>query len=162
MSQSKSGKSDYDIDVWDQILDEYESSLGLPKFKEFGGNEERIEQYLSMSRDQLEKLDRQTCAVIAYELVAYSVFIQRALNRQMARVNWAKENIKRIIGPKLGNYKGSWNQQEYSAIKDDDVANKLQRIKIYAQGRVDRLSFLASSLKNLGDFLKNLQYSKGE
>ena len=55
---------------------------------------------------------------------------------------------------------GSWESQFHQAIKGDDYASKIQKIKVYAQQRVDRTIFLATSIKNMSDLFKNLQMAK--
>jgi hypothetical protein len=57
-------------------------------------------------------------------------------------------------------YKGSWDSQYYQAIREDGYALKLESIKTYAQQRADRLTYLASSVKNLSDLFVNLQRAK--
>ena len=57
-------------------------------------------------------------------------------------------------------YKGSWDSQYYQAVKEDGYASKLESIRVYAQQRADRLTYLASSVKNLSDLYINLQRAK--
>ena len=57
-------------------------------------------------------------------------------------------------------YKGSWDSQYYQAVREDGYACKLESIKTYAQQRADRLTYLASSVKNLSDLFVNLQRAK--
>ena len=146
---------------WDNLLDEYENSIGLPVYNADALPESDLQQYLSMSRDKLEKLGPQDCAEIAYTLGQFSFHIQRTANRETARLNWADETIKEVIADDINNYKGyGYVEKSMQAIKHNEKANKLNRIKKYAKQRVDRLCYLSNSIKNLSDILLSIQRAK--
>lgn len=150
-----------ELQEWDNILDEYEKTIGLPIYKENGLDENELEQYLTMSRNELEKFHPEDCGQIAYRLGQYSFHIQRTSNRETARHNWADETIKEIIADEINNYKGyGYVEKSLQAIKHNDRANKLNKIKKYAKQRIDRLSYLASNIKNLSDILLSIQRIK--
>ena len=135
------------LEKLDSILDSYESELGIPPYKkEF--YDDSIQQYLQLSRNQIEKLTPEQCAEAALLLASLSFHLQRSYNREIARVNWADQ------------YKGSWESQFNQAIKEDTYATKVQQIKRYAQQRGDRLTYLASSIKNISDIFLSVQKSK--
>jgi len=143
----------------DEILDEYESSIGISKFKEQAMDEE-VKKYLSMDRNQIEKLTVQECGEAALMLGGLSFHIQRCYNREISRVNWADNLLKKTIAGEEQQYRGSWESQYNQAIKNNDYANDLLKLKSYAQQRADRLTYIASSAKNMSDLYKNLQMAK--
>jgi hypothetical protein len=114
-----------------------------------------------MDRDMLEKLSPEDCAQIAYRLAQFSFHTQRTLNREMARYNWADETIKETIADDINNYKGyGYIEKSAQAIKHNDKAATLQKIKKYAKQRSDRLTYLSSSIKNLSDIILSIQKAK--
>lgn len=146
---------------WDNLLDEYENSIGLPVYNADALSESDLQQYLSMSRDKLEKLGPQDCAEIAYILGQFSFHIQRTANRETARLNWAEDTIKEVIADDINNYKGyGYLEKSMQAVKHNERANKLNKIKKYAKQRVDRLCYLSNSIKNLSDILLSIQRAK--
>lgn len=151
-----------EVKYWDDILDEYESSIGLGKYSESHSfSEDELNQYFTMNRDAVEKLSPEDCAQISYRLAQYAFFIQRTLNREIARHNWAEENIKDTIADEINNYKGyGFMEKSLQAIKHNDKATSLNKIKKYAQQRMDRLSYLANSIKNLSDIMLSVQRTK--
>lgn len=151
-----------DLSHWDNILDEYESGLGLGKYSDVHSfTDDELSNYLNMNRDAIEKLGPEDCAQIAYRLAQYAFFLQRTLNREIARHNWAEENIKETIADEINNYKGyGYMEKSLQAIKHNDKASSLQKIKKYAQQRMDRLSYLAGSVKNMSDILLSIQRTK--
>jgi hypothetical protein len=150
------------VDQWDKVLDEYEQSVGLGKYNNINGfTEAELSSYLSMNRDSIEKLTPEDCAQIAYRLAQYSFFLQRTINRETARFNWSEETIKETIADELNNYKGyGFLEKSLQAIKHNEKASALNKIKKYAQQRMDRLNYLASSVKNLSDIMLSVQKTK--
>lgn len=150
-----------DISYWDSILDEYENSIGLPSYAADSVPSSELNQYLIMSRDELEKLGPEDCAQISYRLGQFSFHVQRSANREMARYNWADETIKELIADEINNYKGyGYVEKAYQAIKNNDKASALNNIKKYAKQRSDRLVYLSNSIKNLSDILLSIQRNK--
>ena len=157
----KSSKEE--VKHWDDILDEYENSIGLPVYKNDALSENELNEYLTMNRDSLEKLSPEDCAQISYRLGQFSFYLQRSINREIARYNWAEENIKEVIADEINNYKGyGYIEKSLQAIKHNDKATALNNIKKYAKQRTDRLSYLANSIKNLSDIMLSIQKSKNK
>lgn len=149
------------VAYWDTVLDDYENGIGMPKYSNDFMPEDELQQYLSMNRDVLEKLNPEDCAQISYRLGQFSFHIQRTLNREIARHNWAEETIKEVICMDINNYKGyGYLEKSMQAINDNERAVALNSIKKHAKQRMDRLSFLANNLKNLSDILLSIQRTK--
>lgn len=156
---NKSSKEE--LQEWDNILDEYESTIGLPKYVSTTLPETELNQYLTMNRDEIERLNPEDCAQISYRLGQFSFHIQRTINRELARLNWSEDNIKVVIADEINNYKGyGFVEKSLQAIKHNDRASALNKIKIFAKQRSDRLSYLANSIKNLSDILLSIQKTK--
>lgn len=150
-----------EVAYWDEILDSYEKGIGLPLYSTDAVSEDELQEYLTMNRDALEKLNPEDCAQIAYRLAQFSFHIQRTLNREIARHNWAEETIKEVIADEINNYKGyGYVEKSLQAIKHNDKAMKLNSIKKYAKQRMDRLSYIANNMKNLSDILISIQRNK--
>lgn len=150
------------VDQWDKVLDEYESSLGLGQYSQLHNfSEDELNNYFAMNRDAVEKLTPEDCAQISYRLAQYSFFLQRTLNREIARHNWAESTTKETIADEINNYKGyGFVEKSLQAIKHNDKAQALAKIQKYAKQRMDRLSYLANSVKNLSDIMLSVQRTK--
>jgi hypothetical protein len=151
-----------DLQHWDKVLDEYEKSISLPEYAQsYGVSEQEMNTYLTMSRDEIEKLSPEDCAQISYRLGQFAFHVQRTINREIARQNWAEESIKETIADEVNNYKGyGYIEKSLQAIKHNDKAQSLSSIKKYAKQRSDRLSYIANSLKNLSDIMLSIQRAK--
>lgn len=156
-----SRNSKEEIKHWDDILDEYERSIGIPVYKDDSMPSDELNLYLTMTRDSIEKLTPEDCAQISYRLAQYSFHVQRTVNRELARYNWAEELIKETIADELNNYKGyGYIEKSTQAIKHNNKAQSLNKIRIYAKQRSDRLSYLANGIKNLSDIILSIQKTK--
>jgi hypothetical protein len=150
-----------DLEKWDSILDEYENVIGLHKYAAGLLSEDELNSYFSMSRDSIEKLSPEDCAQIAYRLSQFAFHVQRTLNREITRFNWADETVKEVVADEINNYKGyGYIEKYYQAIKHNDRAQSLNAIKKYAKQRIDRLSYISNSIKNLADMILNIQKTK--
>lgn len=150
-----------ELAYWDQILDEYENSIGLPNVAQNADNCKELDEYLNMSRDVIEKLNPEDCAQISYRLGQVAFHIQRTLNREIARHNWAEDSVKLVIAEELGNYKGyGYIEKFYQAVKNNEKASSLYKIQKYAKQRMDRLGYLSNSIKNLSDIIISIQRNK--
>jgi len=147
---------------WDRVLDEYEKSIGISTYETHNKfTEDELNSYFTMNRDAIEKLTPEDCAQIAMRLSQYALFVQRTLNREIARHNWAEESIKETIADEINNYKGyGYVEKSLQAIKHNDKASSLNKIKKYAKQRMDRMSYIANNIKNLSDILLAVQKTK--
>lgn len=149
------------VEYWDGILDQYETSVGLPQYKAHQLDEQELENYFSMNRDALEKLTPDDCGQISYRLAQFAFHIQRTLNREIARYNWAEEGIKETIADEINNYKGyGYVEKSCQAIKHNEKATTINKVRKYCKQRMDRLSYLANSIKNLSDILMSIHRNK--
>lgn len=149
-----------ELEYWDKILDEYENSIGIPNVHN-PENSKELDEYLNMSRDVLEKLNPEDCFQIAYRLGQTAFHIQRVLNREIARHNWAEDSVKLVVAEELNNYKGyGYVEKFYQAVKYNDKAQTLHKIQKYAKQRMDRLGYLSNSIKNLSDIIIAIHRNK--
>lgn len=150
-----------EVQYWDSILDEYEKGIGISLYSPVSLPEDELNTYLSMNRDQIEKLTPEDCAQIAYRLGQFAFHLQRTANREIARYNWADETIKEVIADELNQYKGyGYIEKSAQAIKHNEKATMLNNIRKYAKQRIDRLSYLANSVKHLSDIILAVQKTK--
>lgn len=149
------------VQEWDKVLDEYEQSLGLGSYKPDSFSEEELNGYFQMNRNELEKTTPEVCGEISYRLAQFAFHIQRSINREIARLNWAEETIKETIADEINNYKGyGFIEKSLQAIKHNEKASALNKIKKYAKQRSDRLQYLANGIKNLSDIMLSIQKTK--
>jgi len=121
---------------------------------------EEYEGYFNMSESEINNLSPNESARIAVRLSQYAIFIQRVLNKDKARAQWLKWEIKKIIAPKINQYSGGWELQEQQAILDDEIAAKRQAQLFVVDARIESLNNISFAINRLADQFKNLKFYK--
>ena len=144
-----------------ELLDEYESGIGLPPHSP-PGSESELNKYFSFDRDVIEAMSAEECATTAYRLAQFSFYFQREVNRETAREKWAKSQLDDTISKELSGYdKFTKHDVKISMIcQENSYAKTLRSIQIKAEQRVTRLTYLSSSIKNLSDTMMAIQKVK--
>lgn len=163
MSEENKEWTDNIIDKSDNLLDEFEGTVGVP-VNILPGSPDEFKRYLSMDITSLEKLDQKDCANIGYRLIQFSLYIQRSLNREKGKTKILTKKINSIIAPNMSNYnsRSGWDLQRAAAIEDNDAAKSLSSAITESEARQERLEFVATGIKNLADQMNKIQFSKRE
>ena len=117
------------------------------------------EETLNWSRGAISKADPSECAVRAYELYAYSEYINHILNKEQYVLDWAENALWYIVADKLQQYGDKftkWQEKYYSAVKENPLAVQILKIKQHAIARVTVLSGKADKIQKMADILQNL------
>ena len=155
---STSGQANLDelLKQVETVLDEYENSHSIIPAKR------NIDKYLNMSRDEISRLDHQSCLEIAYELTCHSIYIQSIYNKESGRLKWAKSIVRTYCCPEWNNYKSFFmDEMRISAIaRDNSAVKKILKIKNYAEQRLERLNQVANNIKYLSGVFTEIAKSK--
>jgi hypothetical protein len=144
----------------EEILDEYESKLGLPAFCP-QAIEAEATRLLRLTPQEMSKLAPDEKGEASVTLKQFAFYIQKAFNKEQARVHWAEERVKKVIAPGLAQQKAyAFEERKLLAIQENDAAIILERIRVNAQARVDRLSFITHRIEALAMSLFNIQRGK--
>lgn len=130
------------------LLDSYEQSIGLPANSP-PGEENELQQYLDMTRNQVEALDAGTAVGISYRLSQFAFYFQRAINREKANKTWADTELTYIVCKEALQYDRYTPNKTELVCRENSAARELRSISIYAQQRIERLEELSSGLRNL-------------
>lgn len=143
------------------MLDKYEEFSGLPTFQAF--DSQHIDKYFKMTIEQINKLSPEDCATAAFMLAQYSFYVQRLYNRESAQNRWASDQLTKLVCDKLGDYSDSYMKYDNKIAliaKENEVVAKLQSVINYTVQIMERLNYLATSIKNMGDIMANVGKAK--
>jgi hypothetical protein len=91
----------------------------------------------------------------------YALHLQTVYNKEQSRVNWANDNLRRIMANTVHNNQGrSAEERRLIAIKENEYARKLDELKTWAQMIVDRLAFESARVEFIARAFLSLQQSK--
>lgn len=94
-------------------------------------------------------------------LSGYMIYLAQYENKLQSYNNWCEKNIKFIVGRNLANTPYSFfGEKEYYIRSNEENAQKLDKIQLGLQVRLDNLKNLSFRLNNLYDSLKVLQQTK--
>jgi len=156
--QAKSQTLEEQMELAHKLLDEFESIHNLSK--PTVPNE--TEEILNLTHPQLEKLGAVECAEKAYQLAQYSYYIQRVHNKEAATLKWLKDKLDYFIAAKWSDY-DSYTRYEMRGrliARDNQVVNRLLKLISYSEQKIERLSFLGTTISKMSDKLENLQRAK--
>ncbi len=144
-----------DIEKINQYLDEFEAKCGQPDtIREDTIN--KATALLDIDFSNFRKTSEE-CATDALILSTYVHNLQRVINREKGIVLWAKERIKKVIGPLMKHQNAyHWEERQMCAISSDALASRLFKIKVDAELRLTRIESLYFSVKNIADRLSDL------
>lgn len=142
----------------DDILDEYESTIGLPGKDAYPS----MEKYLNPTED-VSVLTAEQCGEHALALSRYSFFLQRRYNTEVARLNWAESTLNQYTGSRASEYIGEYKpveERQALVIKNDSYATKLLKIRDHAKQRANRVFGLSQKIDNIVKSLLELQNTR--
>lgn len=152
------------LEVRNQVLEDWESKIGLPPSNPPGTKEE-LQAMLNWGQAEIEKMSPHQAISASYKLSAFSIYFQRCLNRQRAALSWVKSQIMDIVAERWQEY------DKYTKLEariplvcnEDSAARELRKAKDTFEQRIERLNELASGIKNLSYVISLvLKHKSGE
>ena len=142
-----------------RLLDEYSIKLGLGRLQ--ATNE--VEKYLNLSQADIRRLTPEECGEAAYLLNRAALYVQNEINKAQADINWCQTYIDFLIAKSIESVGGQYMPHDCKktlAIRQNDVAMKLQEIITSAKLRLDAMSFIPNHLRALAGTFEKIQYDR--
>tara|TARA_R100001377_G_scaffold69542_1_gene44880 strand:+ start:459 stop:920 length:462 start_codon:yes stop_codon:yes gene_type:complete len=136
-------------------MDSWLGSKSLPLVDE----NPQIKMILNMNATEIRELSNDECSAYAYELYAYSEYVEGVRTKEKIVLDWADASIWYIISTVMQNYGTQytkWQEKYYAAIKENPTASDILRIKNHAECRVTTLDGKSARIQKMADILTNL------
>jgi hypothetical protein len=145
------------IELAEQVLNQFENKIGLPTNSP-PGEEQELNQYLSMDRNDIERLSPVECGIIGYRLSQFSFYIQRTYNRCQSIVTWVETKLNRTLAQCIGDYdKFMKHDMKVGKIaSENEEVHSLLQLQNYTNQRAKQLEHLSFSLKSLSDAIEKV------
>lgn len=143
---------------WEQVEDalrSFEKRIGIS-----GMSSTEVSKWINITHLELIKLSPEECAEGAYLLCQEATFIQYQINALQSKIEWCNRKINLIIAPIIKNQITRYMENELKrayAVKQNDMAEKLQKIVNEAESYHSRLVYLPNSLRSQADKLTKYQ-----
>ena len=113
---------------------------------------EEVDGIMALTVSELRSLDQQKALSFSFVLFSHAEYLQSLHNKEKTIVNFCTDSIWFIVADKMDNYGGQyakWEVRYYSAIKENPMASELNRLKLSAEARVNRISGKIDSVKKI-------------
>jgi hypothetical protein len=117
---------------------------------------------LTLTGEDIAKLNAEQCGEAATDLAAYGIYIQRVLGKERALLNWLEGRINLEIANELNNYEGYYSniQRRAIALVNNAYAKELEEFRLNSQLKVDMLDGLTYQINQLTKVLLETQRVK--
>lgn len=149
--------ADDEIRKIDNLLKQYEEKNNIHTIK----HDPETNRILDLTLDELKKITEIECGIYAYVLSKHAYNIQKLVNEEQARYNWADNRLKQIYGKYGQSCRGyTFEERLLSLVSNNDYARRLHELMGFAQNRIDRLNFLSTKVSFISKTLDSLKDSK--
>ena len=118
-----------------------------------------VERILNMRSDTISSLTPAEILSYSFILFSHAEYLQSLYNKEKSVVNFCGDSIWFIIGNKMDNYGGQyakWEVRYFSAIKENPLASELNRLKLIAEARANRLKDKSEIVRRMGTVFQDL------
>jgi len=125
-----------------------------------------VEKTLSLTSFELKSLTSEECCEKAYAIYNYCNFLQKKHNKEVARLKWCEEFINHAVSKRSNEFDKytKWEVKINSVIRDDDLVQKVWRVKRVIDGSVTSSSEIIRDIRKQADTLLELsrrKYNRG-
>lgn len=116
-----------------------------------------IERILNMRPDTISILTPAEALSYSFILFSHAEYVQTLYNKEKSVVDFCDSSIWFIVADKVNNYGGQyakWQEKYYSAVKENPLASELNKLKLAAESRINRLSGKADTVKKMANVLQ--------
>ncbi len=160
--ESDAGTADAARLSGDRTLDAWERSMGLPADCP-AAVEVEATRLLQLDPDSLRVMTAAQCGEAAYSLELFALYLQKAANREQARLTRADERLARILPPLLSQRREYMlEERRLHAVAASPEARAVDALRAEARIRLDRLAYLASRVSALARILTELQKTRND
>jgi len=118
-----------------------------------------VEHILNMRSDTINSLAPAEILSYSFILFSHAEYLQSLYNKEKSIVDFCGDSIWFIVGNKMDNYGGQyakWEVRYFSAIKENPLASELNRLKLTAEARVNRLKDKSEIVRRMGTVFQDL------
>tara|TARA_B100000700_G_scaffold319283_1_gene414155 strand:- start:59 stop:556 length:498 start_codon:yes stop_codon:yes gene_type:complete len=125
---------------------------------------EEVAEIMSMKSDDIRSLNQEKALSFSFVLFSHAEYLQTLHNKEKTVVEFCSDSIWFIVADKMDNYGGQyakWEMRYYSAIKENPLAAELNRLKLTAEARINRLSGKIDAVKKMASVLHDIGKKRG-
>lgn len=154
MSETESGNKDLEVAL-ESLLDEFDRSI---KLNQATAPREELGPFLVINRDEIAKYDPEECLEVSIILTQYAIFLQRVMNREVARLKACTTQINRLCARHWNSYdKYTPKEIKYNLIcAEESRLEKMLKLQTRIEAYIAEIEGLATLVKACSDNWKEL------
>lgn len=120
---------------------------------------DQAEYIMNLPSGELNNMDSRAASAYSFVLFAHSEYLQTLYNKEKSVVDFCDSSIWFIVADKMNNYGGQyakWQERYFSAVKENPLASELNRLKLSAEARINRLSGKSDIIKKMANILQDI------
>ncbi len=107
-------------------------------------------------------MNREECGEASIILTNFCYFLQKDINKHHRTAKFCEENIRAMIGAKSAGYASySWQERREMALKDNEVALMLDKIRVDSLMKIEETNYLVSRIRDSAESYVNYGRLKG-
>ncbi len=141
------------------LVKKYSESVGLGVLRPIN----EVNRFLTATVHDIRRMSAEECGEAAVILSQEATYVQLQCNQLQADVNWCEQYVNFLVANTVMNCGGQYTPFEVRktiAIKNDDVAMKIQAAIVNARLRLDTLSYMPNQLRATASSFADLQQTK--
>lgn len=140
-------------------LDEMQAALGLPPVRDTDDGE--AARLMGLRAAELHGMTAVEAGEAATVLAGLAFHVQRKQNRWLSVAKWCDQSVRHVIAREVGNVRGySYEERRSLAVRNDDVALKLEAVRLKAELQLTDLSYYANRIEYFARSFENLSQLK--
>lgn len=142
------------------ILDQYSIKIGVAHIMYSA----EANKAMLLTGEELRGMSPEECGETAFILAQYATFVEMEHNRENANLEWAEDNLTKIIakeGDRYGDKYTKFEIKKARVLSDDSSAQVLGSIITEARGRATQLKGIASGIRVMAKYIDGLRQTKG-
>jgi hypothetical protein len=143
----------------EQICSSYQNKVGLGIVY----NKNEVNAFLNIGLEQQKRMSAEECGEASIVLNQAAIYIQLETNKMQADISWCHRYLDFIISDDVLKLSTQYLPFEYKkviAIKENDVAMKLNKTISDIQILIDSTQYIPSQLRSLASSFGELQQTK--
>lgn len=142
-----------------ELVQKYTESVGLGVLRPVN----EVNRFLTVTVHDIRRMSAEECGEAAVILNQEATYVQLQCNQIQADVNWCEQYVNFLVANTVmscGSQYTPFEVRKTIAIKNDDVAMKVQAAIVNARLRLDALSYMPNQLRATASSFADLQQTK--
>lgn len=120
---------------------------------------DQVDRIINLPLGEINNMKDQVASASSFILFAHAEYLQTLYNKEKSIVDFCDSSIWFIVADKVNNYGGQyakWQEKYFSAVKENPLASELNRLKLAAEARINRLSGKSDIVKKMATILQDI------